>query len=590
MEETKMDRFYSHSQPSQDLAGVKTWVDKSRQDGVEEDTSTPQSSRPDYADGKPQRDRVLPLPSGHPKGRDEQRVGPPIHNVPSDSAGNTNTKPKSEFAISDHPDGKPLHQRPRSSGIPGDQYGSPHIDQSQSTGMKRRVLSSDSYYGRGKINIRPPQRRQRKTRGRVRRLYNLYRKKVLRTNRSKAKQDRRRYYRRNKRRILMYQKRRRQSPKRYVRYDGGGQYSPTKKNKDMRNKRAGSFMDLEQMKREALHEVMSSMYKEVVAPVETSDVKFSEETQARFKSGPGSRSRPKQQKQRAKRKKQTGGSLLQSRRKAKAYYRRNKSKIKRNVKTWRKKYKNTLKRYKRPGRRASELQMLLNIPCRVLGCEAMLHSVNPLQNSIHMRSEIGDLEMPLSHFFAFVDWEDPTQEKMLEEIYVESLSDYFSLETARESDLVKKTASISMNSLTALQILLACLRGAHWAHWTSHWQVRGDAYYGDHLLMERMYGGLVEEIDTLAEKIVGSYGPEAVGPVDQAQIMANTLLPIVEMQAQEHPILRALVVEQALQKVFKRVYEFLKEQDTLSLGMDDFIMSLASQHETNVYLIRQRLR
>ena len=223
-----MDRFYSHSQPLQDLAGVKTWVDKSRQDGLLEDTSTPEKSREDYADGKPQRDRVLPLPSGHPEGRDEQRAGPPVHNVPSDSAGNTNTKPKSEFALSDQPDGKPLHQRPRSSGIPGDQYGNPYIDQSESTGLKRRVLSSEKYsafYGRGRINLRPPKRRQRKTKGRVRRLYDVYRRKLQRRNRSKVKQDRKRYYRRNKRRILMYQKRRRKSPTRYKRYEGGGYYA-----------------------------------------------------------------------------------------------------------------------------------------------------------------------------------------------------------------------------------------------------------------------------------------------------------------------------------------------------------------------------
>jgi DNA-binding ferritin-like protein len=651
-----MDRSYSHSQPFQDLAGVKTWVEKNRQDGLQEDSSSPDPSRPDYADGEPQRDRVLPLPSGHPKGRDEQRAGPPIHNVPSDSAGNTNKKPKSEFAISDHPDGKPLHKRPRSSGVPGDEYGNPHIDQSQSTGLKRRVLSSEiesAYTGRGKINIRPPKRRQRKTKGRVRRIYDLYRKKVMRTNRSKQIQQRRRYYRRNKRRILMYQKRRRQSPERYKRYEGGGYSSPAKKNKDMRNKRKASYMLFEEMKKQAVLDVMSAMYKEVLVPLDgTSEVKFSEEIEgAVYKRGPGSRSRPKQQRQRAKRKRQTGGSIQQARRRARAYYRKNKSKIKRRVKSWRRKHKNTLKRYKRPGtRRASDLQMLLNISCQVLGCDVVLYHLNPIQNIISMGSEVGYLEMPLSHFFAFVDWQDPNQEKMLEEIYVESLSDYFSMRTAGDNepidpdlwedilDLVrgdrskevckngecsqpvkggegfetypsayangyaakeykrlggkwrKKKASMPMNSLTALQIFLACLRGAHWAHWTSHWQVKGSPYYGDHLLMERLYTGLVEEIDTLAEKIVGSYGPEAVAPVDQAQIMANALLPIVEMQSQDHPILRALFVEEALQKVFKRVYDYLQQQETLSLGMDDFIMSLASAHETNVYLLRQRLR
>jgi len=418
-------------------------VEKARQDGLNEDNSAPAKSRADYADGKPQRDRVLPLPSGHPKGRDEQRSGPPIHNVPSDSAGNSNGKPKSEFAIADHPDGKPLHKRPRSSGVPGDEYGNPHIDQSTSTGMKRRVLSSEiegAYYGKGKISIRPPKNRQRKTKGRVKRVYDLYRKKMKRRNRSKIKHDKKKYYRRNKRRILMYQKARRKSPIRFKRYEGGGYHSPKQKNKDMRKK--GHLM-YENLKKQAVQNVMSSMYREVVFPVE------------------------------------------------------------------------------------------------VISPEERV-AISYLQGKKEIQRKIGGYK--------------------------------------------------EMDSLVALQILLACLRGAHWAHWTSHWQVEGESQYGDHQLLERIYNGLVKEIDTLAEKIVGGYGSDSVAPVDQAQLMANSLLPLVEMRAEANPILRALVVEEALQKIFKRIYDFLKAQNSLSLGMDDFIMSIANEHETNIYLLRQRLR
>ena len=53
-----------------------------------------------------------------------------------------------------------------------------------------------------------------------------------------------------------------------------------------------------------------------------------------------------------------------------------------------------------------------------------------------------------------------------------------------------------------LCVLLATLRAAHLIHWTGHWQVKGDTQYGDHLLLERVYSGLADEIDTLAEKIV----------------------------------------------------------------------------------------
>lgn len=154
----------------------------------------------------------------------------------------------------------------------------------------------------------------------------------------------------------------------------------------------------------------------------------------------------------------------------------------------------------------------------------------------------------------------------------------------------KKKASQGDLTLSTLQVLLAILRGAHWAHWTSHWQVKGNPYYGDHLLLQRIYEGLIEEIDTLAEKIVGTYGAQAVAPVDQAQLMANTILPIAEAKAESDPIYRALLIEEALQVSFKNIYNSLKEMDVLTLGMDDFIMSMANAHETYLYLLRQRTR
>lgn len=153
-----------------------------------------------------------------------------------------------------------------------------------------------------------------------------------------------------------------------------------------------------------------------------------------------------------------------------------------------------------------------------------------------------------------------------------------------------KRASICdrTDNLAILQMLLAVLRGAHFAHWTSHWQVKGSSFYGDHELMGRIYTSLIEEIDTLAEKIVGTYGVEAVNAVEQAQLMANHLLPLAEAHSMNDPIRRALLIEEGLQVIFKNAYDMLKEQGGLTLGMDDFIMSMANAHETNLYLLRQR--
>lgn len=145
---------------------------------------------------------------------------------------------------------------------------------------------------------------------------------------------------------------------------------------------------------------------------------------------------------------------------------------------------------------------------------------------------------------------------------------------------------VSNTKLTALQILLASLRTAHFAHWSSHWQV--EQSYGDHLLLDRLYTSLVDEIDTLAEKIVGEFGAMGVEPVKQIQMMSSSLMPLVEIKSQGDPLMRALIIEESLQSIFKSVYGILKNQ--MSLGLDDFIMSTANAHETNLYLLRQRIR
>lgn len=135
------------SQPAQDLAGVKTWVTKTRQDQINNDTN-PEKTRADYEDGKPQRDRVLPLPSGHPEGRTEERAAPKGFNTVPDSSGQggQNRPPKDPSSLKDQPEGKALHERPRSSAVPGENYGHPYIDQSTSTGLKRRVMGSIEFW------------------------------------------------------------------------------------------------------------------------------------------------------------------------------------------------------------------------------------------------------------------------------------------------------------------------------------------------------------------------------------------------------------------------------------------------------------
>lgn len=136
--------------------------------------------------------------------------------------------------------------------------------------------------------------------------------------------------------------------------------------------------------------------------------------------------------------------------------------------------------------------------------------------------------------------------------------------------------------------LLTSLIATRLSHHTSHWQVRGTNFYGDHTLFERMYESLDDDIDTLAEKIVGEYGPEGVDLAMQTGDLSTHLKNLSDETS--NPVKRALTAELGLLKFFKVVYDELKKRNDLSLGMDDFLMAMANSHETNVYLLKQRVR
>ena len=132
---------------------------------------------------------------------------------------------------------------------------------------------------------------------------------------------------------------------------------------------------------------------------------------------------------------------------------------------------------------------------------------------------------------------------------------------------------------------LSMLRALSWNHWTAHWQVQGESSYGDHLLFERLYDATVKEIDTLAEKLVAMFGPSAVDPVEQSKLMGHVL----NVWADEpDAIKRSLKAEMEFQQALKMVVDALEDMGVLSLGLDDFLRTMANDHETAVYLLQQR--
>jgi len=134
--------------------------------------------------------------------------------------------------------------------------------------------------------------------------------------------------------------------------------------------------------------------------------------------------------------------------------------------------------------------------------------------------------------------------------------------------------------------VLGCLRAQYLSYQTSHWQVVGQSFYGNHLLFARLYESVQAQVDGLAEKLVGYLGREVVGLDHQIKHIAGYTMRWSQIDCHHK---RGLQSEADLQASLKRAYDGIKQVNAMTLGLDDWIMATANAHEENEYLLQQAL-
>ena len=143
------------------------------------------------------------------------------------------------------------------------------------------------------------------------------------------------------------------------------------------------------------------------------------------------------------------------------------------------------------------------------------------------------------------------------------------------------------------QNVLAHLRAIHWIAWTAHWVASGPNYYGDHLLLQRLYSGdgggpdIEAAIDTLGEKMVSHFGVDSVNPSVLGAKAQSLVQQAAEGTAGRFQALLAL--EQSLQHAIRAAWKANQSSAAMSLGVDDYLMGLANERETAIYLLQRRV-
>jgi hypothetical protein len=116
--------------------------------------------------------------------------------------------------------------------------------------------------------------------------------------------------------------------------------------------------------------------------------------------------------------------------------------------------------------------------------------------------------------------------------------------------------------------------------------VKGGSFYGNHLLFQRLYESVQEQVDQLAEKMVGYFGTEAVSLVPQ---MKSVYVYCSRWDQVDCNHKRGILSEEDLQFAVKTAYDGIKAAGAMTLGLDDWLMATANAHEENTYLLQQAL-
>ena len=137
-------------------------------------------------------------------------------------------------------------------------------------------------------------------------------------------------------------------------------------------------------------------------------------------------------------------------------------------------------------------------------------------------------------------------------------------------------------------LYIATLKAIALVHQHNHWTTKGAAFYGDHLLFERLYNSTLKDVDLAAEKFLGLLGEDCLNYDLQADLLHKVLLKYNNLEGS--PVEMSLTAEKDFLKLSKDAYHCFEEEGRLTLGLDDMIMAIASQREESVYLLQQTLQ
>lgn len=151
------------------------------------------------------------------------------------------------------------------------------------------------------------------------------------------------------------------------------------------------------------------------------------------------------------------------------------------------------------------------------------------------------------------------------------------------------TAMFGGEKYAELAVLLASMRGLAILHQTHHWQAYGPTSYSDHLLFERLYTETEEQIDGLAERLVGLNKGAMVSFSRHVVSLGTFLTAVKQHGSSDEAVRRSMDAEKLFLELTEAIMERLKASDLLTRGLEQHLGDIADTHESLIYLLKQRI-
>ena len=140
--------------------------------------------------------------------------------------------------------------------------------------------------------------------------------------------------------------------------------------------------------------------------------------------------------------------------------------------------------------------------------------------------------------------------------------------------------------INALLGVWAMLRAQHQLFWTYHWRAKGQGYYSDHLLFQRLYEARIPEIDRMGEVIMAVGGPEAVDPVRSWIGVKDVIDRTHELGDASDVVKSIALVKEALARI--EAANRTLGKNNYSIAINNVLAGIADKQLEALYLLQQR--